>query len=61
MILTAILSGVLIRVVVSAGFAIAGELSNNCWNAENWDWGQIGFSTLGGGAVVDLWMRRKEL
>jgi len=53
--------GVLIGVVVSAGFAIAGELSNNGWNAENWDWGQIGFSTLGGGAVVDLWMRRKEL
>ena len=48
-ILTAILLGALIGAVISGGFAVADEVATNGWDAENWDWKQIGLSTLGGG------------
>ena len=47
-ILTAILIGALIGGIIAGGFSVAGQISNNGWDVGNWDWTQIGISTLGG-------------
>ena len=47
-ILIAMGTGALIGGLVSAGFAIGGQIYQNGWNPMLWDWKQIGLSALGG-------------
>ncbi len=40
--------GALIGGAISGGFAVADQVKQNGWDANAWDWKQIGLSTLGG-------------
>ncbi len=47
--LISIAIGFAIGAVIGGGFEVAKQVNANGWNAGEWDWGQIGLSTLGGG------------
>jgi RHS repeat-associated protein len=53
-VLLAMFIGFLVGSLIGGTFEIGKQISNSGWNPSDWDWKQIGFSTLGGGMAGSL-------